>query len=337
MKFMLDKLEDHKELSPAEMTRAMESIVSGKVSDSEIETFLIRLHGKGESADEIAAAAMVMRRHAVQFSKLIPDLLDTCGTGGDSKNTFNVSTLSAIVAAASGVKVAKHGNRSVSSLCGSADLLEMLDVRIDIPAKKVQECIERIGFGFLYAPNFHPAMKFAAPARKKIKGRTIFNLLGPLSNPAGAKYQLVGVFAPNLTEVFARVLKKLGAQNALVVHGSDGLDEISLSGTTKASFLHAGKIKNFTITPEELGFKRFPIDKIKCDSKEACLAAAKAVLKGTDGPMTDMVCLNTGAALFVAGRVHDMKEGIQMARETIKKGLATKKLVEVVNFTKDAA
>ncbi len=211
----------------------MEKMVAGQLADAEIESFLTQLHSRGETAAEILTAAKVMRRHSVKLKKVFPDLLDTCGTGGDSRNTLNVSTIASIVACAASATVAKHGNRSVSSVCGSADLLEMLGMRIDLPPQAVEEMIETIGFGFFFAPRFHPATKYAMPARKRIQGKTIFNVLGPLTNPAGARFQLLGVYEDRLVPLVAQAVLGLGVKKALIVHGEDGMDEISLTGKTR--------------------------------------------------------------------------------------------------------
>lgn len=324
----------HKEaLDKAEMEAVMEEVMTGKVDDAHIEEWLLLLREKGETAEEIAAAAVVMRRHAVKLSKKFPDLLDTCGTGADESRTINVSTLSAIVAAAAGVRVAKHGNRSVSSVCGSADLLEALGVTVDLGPEETQGCLEKTGFAFFFAPRFHPAVRFAMPARKKIKGKTIFNLLGPLSNPAGARYQLVGVYDKKLTAIMAKALGELGVERALVVHGADGMDEISTCGETFVSELLDGRIHSHALKPEEFGIKPALKSDLQCDSKEAAKDAALKVLGGEAGPKSDLVGLNAAAAVYVAGKSKTLQGGLSLARETLASKKALAKLEEIVRAT----
>ncbi len=319
-----------KDLSPAEMTQVMEAIVTGRMSDEEIERFLLGLREKGETVAEIAAAVKVMRKHSLQLSKNFPSLLDTCGTGGDGCQTFNVSTVAAILACAAGAKVAKHGNRSVSSTCGSADLLEMLGVKIDLPTAAIERSIEGVGFGFFFAPTFHPATRFAMPARKKIKGKTIFNILGPLSNPAGACYQLLGVYEESLVEIVAKVLLELDAVKALVVHGKDGLDEISISAETVVAELHQGKVKTYEIKPEHFGLTASDPAALQCASKEEAKQIALKVLQGKKGAASDIVCLNAGAALYAAGLVSSIQEGLERCQTTLEQGAALKKLEKIV-------
>ena len=331
MKQALSKLNRGTSLSGVEMTSAMEAIVGGQAADAQIEEFLLLLNKKGETVEEITAAANVMRKYAVKLSKSFPDLLDTCGTGGDAKRTLNVSTLAAIVAAAAGTKVAKHGNRSVSSVCGSADLLELLGVRIDCSADEVEASIEKTGFGFFFAPRFHPAARFAAAARKKIKTKTLFNILGPLSNPAGACYQLIGVYEEKLVKTLAQALLQLGSRKAWVVHGEEGLDEISTCGKTKIAEVANGKIKTFTVSPKDLGLPAVCLSDLCCESKEACKAAALAVLEKGEGPGAQMVYANAGAALFIAGSVSSFKEGVELSKKTIESKAAYRKLQEIVS------
>ncbi len=316
-------------MSFTEMTQTMEAIVSGKVPDAEIEAFLLALRERGETVEEITAAAKVMRHHAAKLSKHFEGLLDTCGTGGDSQYTLNVSTLAALIVASLDVPVAKHGNRSVSSLCGSADLLEMLGIRINLSAEEIEQSIERTHFGFFFAPQFHPATRFAMPARKRIQGKTLFNLLGPLCNPAEADFQLIGVYDESLVEKLAQVLSRLGVKRALVVHGSDGLDEITVCGKTKIAELSNGRIKVYTISPEEFGIKKAKRENLKCGSKNENKMRALAVLQGEAGPAGDIVCLNAGAALYIAGKCPSIKEGLRLAREAILSGAAMRKLEEL--------
>ncbi len=318
------------------MNAAMEEILSGCASDLDIVSFLTGLREKGESTREIIAAATVMRRYAVRLSMPFPRALDTCGTGGDAKHTLNVSTLAAFVVAAAGVTVAKHGNRSVSSVCGSADLLEALGVRVDLRTSDVEECLRLHGFAFFFAPMFHPATRAAMAARKKIGGKTIFNLLGPLSNPAGARFQLVGVYAAPLVETVAHVLSELGSERAMVVHGEDGLDELTLSGPTLVAELKKGKVHAYRFTPEEAGFPRAELARLRCESKEEAVRAALEVLEGAPGPHLNVVCLNAGAALYVAGAAPSIAAGAKLAVETLTSGAAKRKFAAVVQFTQGA-
>ncbi|MGB9613653.1 MAG: anthranilate phosphoribosyltransferase, partial [Candidatus Margulisiibacteriota bacterium] len=275
-----------------------------------------------------------MREHAVNIYPHTKYLVDTCGTGGDVAGTFNISTVSALVAAAAGVAIAKHGNRSVSSRCGSADVLEALGVKIDIEPKKVEECIDQVGIGFIFAPNFHRAMRFAAPTRKEIGIRTVFNILGPLTNPAHACAQVLGVFREDLTETMAKVLNNLGVKHALVVYGTDGLDEISISDKTKVSHLHEGKVETYFIRPEDFG--------LPCGKKEEILGGSVAenaeivlrILKNEEKEAKRrIVLLNAAAAIFVGGKAKDLKEGVSLAKESIESGSAYRKLEELIKFT----
>ncbi len=332
---VLQRLRRRRSLDTESMARAMEAIVRGEASDDAIEAFLLALRAKGETDVEIGAAARVMRGHCVRLSKSYPDLLDTCGTGGDSKGTINVSTLAAIVAAAAGARVAKHGNRSVSSVSGSADLLEGLGVRVDLEPEAVEACIERTGFGFFFAPRFHPATRLAMPARKRIQGKTVFNLLGPLCNPAGAGYQLLGVYAEALVPVLARVLADLGTRRALVVHGLDGMDEITTCERTSVAEVSRGVVNSYRVAPEDFGLPRAVPEELAVASREAAVEAARGVLAGQEGAKTDIVLLNAGAALFVTGRARSIKEGIAAGRATLRSGAALRKLGEIAAFTQD--
>ncbi len=330
------KLERKEALSTKEMTSVMELIVQGEASDEQIEHFLLALRTKGETIVEIVAAAKVMRKYSLKLPKEIPDLLDTCGTGGDNQSTLNVSTLSALVACAAGAKVAKHGNRSISSVCGSADLLEMLGIKIDLSPEKVLQCIEETSFGFFFAPQFHPAAKHAASARRKIKGKTLFNLLGPLSNPAGASRQLLGVYEKRLLSLMAHALLELGAERAMVVHGEDGLDEISLSAATGVAEIKNGKIEQYSVIPEDFNLKEEPIENLRVSSKEQSRDTALRVLQGEVNAASKIVCLNAAAALYVAGKAKTVKEGILMAMDALKNGNAEKKLKQVAKFSQKA-
>ncbi len=326
-----------KSLTAVQMKTVMKRLMDGLMPDGEIETFLIELRERGETAVEIAAAAQVMREHAVKLPKIFPDLLDTCGTGGDNQRTLNVSTLAALTAAAAGARVAKHGNRSVSSVCGSADLLEKLGVRIELSAKAVADCLEKTRFGFLFAPLFHPAVKAAMPARKRIQGKTLFNILGPLSNPAGAAFQIVGVYEPRLVPLAAQALSALGTQRALVVHGKDGLDEISLSGETLVAELDGGKVREYTVVPEDFGMKREPLENLRCQTPEQALETARRVLAGDIGAASKIVCLNAAAALYAAGKATSIKEGVLASMDALEGGLAEKMLKVVVKFSQKAS
>ena len=327
------KLGQKKSLSPKEMESAMELIVNGSASDAQIEEFLNALSQKGETAPEITSAAKVMRKHALRLPAEIPDLLDTCGTGGDGQQTPNISTLSALVACAAGVPVAKHGNRSVSSACGSADLLELLGVKVDLTPEKVMKSIQETGFGFIFAPNFHPAMRAVMPARKKIKGKTLFNLLGPLSNPANASRQLLGVYEKRLAPLMAEVLLSLGVKRAMVVHGHDGLDEISLSAPTAVAEVKDGRVSQYEVTPESFNLKREPIENLRVHSKEEALTVALQVLRADACAATKIVCLNAAAALMVAGKVPSVKQGILIAMNVLESGAAKKKLTQIAKFS----
>jgi anthranilate phosphoribosyltransferase len=331
------KLDKKVPLTASEMGAVMGQIVTGEASDEQIENFLLSLRKKGETAIEIASAAAVMRKHATRLPLEIPDLLDTCGTGGDEKGTINVSTLSALVACAAGARVAKHGNRSVSSVCGSADLLELLGVKVDLGPEQVAACIETTGFGFFFAPKFHPAMRYAMPARKRIRGKTVFNVLGPLSNPAGATHQLLGVYEARLVPLLAQVLLKLGSRRAMVVHGADGVDEISLSGPTRVAEIREGKIEEYEMTPEDFNMKREPVANLRVASKEESCAAAQRVIAGDNNAASKIVCLNAAAALYLAEKCRSVKEGMLLAMNALENGLVEKKLRQIVRTTQAAS
>jgi anthranilate phosphoribosyltransferase len=347
IKESIAKLAKGIDLSQEEVEISMAEIMEGKSTPAQIGAFIIAMRIKGETVDEITGAAKVMRAKATKVktsSQLVnidrdeinvedETILDIVGTGGDSTMTFNVSTTTAFVAAGAGLKVAKHGNRAVSSLCGSADVLECLGVKLDINPTDVERCLTEIGIGFLYAPNFHGAMKHAAGPRREIGLRTIFNLLGPLTNPAGANVQVLGVYDQDLTEKIAQVLQRLGTREAFVVCGEGTFDEISICGPTKVSHLKQSIIKTFEITPEDYGFKRAnPLD-IKGGNAKENAQIVLDILDGQDGPKKDMVLLNAGAAFVVSGLDNDFENGITRARETIYSGLARKKLDSLVNFT----
>lgn len=319
-------------LSEAEMAECMKEIMEGRATDAQIGAFLTALRIKGETVEEITAAARIMREKATKINAP-KGVIDTCGTGGDMSHTFNISTATAIVVAAAGVPIAKHGNRSVSSRSGSADVLEALGVKIDLPPEKVEKCLFETGFGFLFAPLFHPAMKYAIGPRREIGIRTIFNILGPLTNPAGAKRQILGVFADRLTEPLAAVLGNLGAEDVMVVHGEDGLDEITVSDGTRVSRFRHGKVETFYLSPEDFGLKRSPVSDLVGGDKDENAKILLEILKGERGPKRDIVLINSAAALTVAGKTEDLKEGVMIAAEAIDSGKAMSKLKEVIEVS----
>ncbi len=332
----IGKLVDFINLSENEMSGVMDEIMSGKATAPQIGAFLTALRMKGETIEEITAAVRVMRKKATPINVSFENggvLLDTCGTGGDKKGTFNISTVSAFVIAGAGVKVAKHGNRSVSSKCGSADLIQALGINVDVSVKKVEECIEKAGFGFLYAPLFHSAMKFAASARNEIRIRTIFNMLGPLTNPALAGAQLLGVYHPELTEIFSMVLKNLGCKHALIVYGSDGLDEITITGKTKITELTGMEVKTYDIHPEDFGMKVGSFTDLQGGEIKENVHIALEILNGKKGTKRDVVLLNSAAGLIAAGKARDMFQGIEISAESIDSGKAADVLQKLVRLT----
>jgi len=332
IKEAIAKLVERKDLSPGEMAECMTEIMEGRATDAQISAFLTALRVKGETVDEITQAALIMRKKAITISSP-PDTIDTCGTGGDLKGTFNISTTSAIIVAAAGVPVAKHGNRGVSSQAGSADIAEALGIKIDLPPEKVERCLFETGFGFLFAPQFHPAMKFAIGPRREIGIRTIFNILGPLTNPANAKRQLLGVFRDDLTEVLAQVLCNLGSEYSMVVHGRDGMDEITITDETKATRCLGGKIETIRITPEEFGFKRATEKDLLGGDKNFNANITLQILSGHKGPKRDIVVMNSAIALIIAGKASGYQTAREIIEETIDSGRAKKKLEEIVKFT----
>ncbi len=315
-----------KDLNAEQMTHVMQTIMTGGATPAQIGGFLIGLRMKGETVAEIASAASVMRELATQVTVKGEHLVDTCGTGGDSSGSFNISTASAFVTAAAGAQVAKHGNRSISSKSGSADVLEAAGVRLDLNPEQVAQCIEEVGVGFMFAPAHHSAMKHAIGPRKEMGARTIFNVLGPLTNPAGAPNQVLGVFSEELLEPLANVLQKLGSQHVLVVHARDGLDEISIGEATEVAELKEGQIRRYSITPEQFGMTRTPIEAIKAKDAEDSLAIIRALLEDQPGPARDIVCLNAGAAIYVAGLADTLANGIKRADEVITSGEARNRL-----------
>jgi anthranilate phosphoribosyltransferase len=320
------------DLSHADMLAVMQQVMGGELTPAQIAGLVIALRVKGESVDEITAAATVMRQLSTKVAiSNTTHLIDTCGTGGDGIQTFNVSTCAAFVAAAAGAKVAKHGGRSVSSTCGSADVLEALGVNVNFTPEQVANCVDEIGIGFMFAPNHHSAMKHAAPVRRELGVRTIFNLLGPLTNPAGAKRQVMGVFDKALTGKLAKVLQKLGSEHVLVVHGADGMDEISFTGDSYIAELEDGKVSEYTINPTQFGLTIHALKSIRVENAEQSKAMILDVLNGKAGAGTqsaarEIVLLNAGAAIYVAGLQPSIHAGVQHAAQTIDSGLALKKL-----------
>jgi anthranilate phosphoribosyltransferase len=315
-------------LSEEEMVRAMNDIMEGRATDAQVASFLTALRIKGETVEEITGAARVMREKSAKIKS--PDYtVDTCGTGGDLANTFNISTTAAIVVSACGVPVAKHGNRSVSSRSGSADLLEALGVKIDLEPGKVEKCLDATGFGFMFAPLFHPAMKYAVGPRKEMGIRTVFNILGPLTNPADAKRQVLGVFTDKLTGTMSDVLNNLGIVHAFIVHGEDGLDEITNTAKTKISELKDGRTDTYYLTPEDLGFKRAQSEELTGGTAEENAAITLNILKGEKGPKRDITIMNASAALLTAEKAKSYSDAIEIATQAIDSGEALKKLEEI--------
>jgi anthranilate phosphoribosyltransferase len=311
-----------RDLSAAEMTAIMRTIMTGEATPAQIGGFLVGLRMKGETVDEIAAAARVMRELASAVTVDVPYLVDTCGTGGDGASTFNISTASAFVAAGAGAHVAKHGNRSVSSASGSADVLEAAGVKVDLEPEQVAECIRRTGLGFMFAPVHHGAMKHAIGPRREMGVRTLFNVLGPLTNPAGAPNQLMGVFSEALVEPLARVLGQLGSRHVMVVHADDGLDELSLGAPTQVAEWREGTLDRYTVEPSALGLSSAPATAIAVSSPQESLAMIRGVLDGAPGPARDVVLLNAGATLYASGRAADLAAGVALARDSIDEGKA---------------
>jgi len=329
---------EHREVFHDEMLHIMRQIMRGELTPAQIGGFITGLRVKKETIGEIAAAAQVMRELATPVEvKDDRHLVDTCGTGGDSAHTFNVSTCSAFVAAAAGAKVAKHMGRSVSSSSGSAEVLEALGAQINLTPAQTGEALERIGIGFMFAPAHHAAMKYAAPVRKELGVRTIFNILGPLTNPAGAKRQVMGVFHPDLVGIQVRVLQRLGSKHVMVVYGIDGLDEISISGETMIGELVKGEVNEYMVHPSQFGLELFDRRAIQVNTVDESKAMIQAVLDNQPGPAHNIVAMNAGAALYVADVASSLKDGIERASKAIKSGAAKQKMEEFVAFTKKAA
>jgi anthranilate phosphoribosyltransferase len=334
IKEALSKIVSGSDLTLTEAREVMREIMKGEATQAQIGAFLTALRMKGETADEIAGCALAMRESAIAVKPKRNQLVDTCGTGGDGKGTFNISTTVAFVAAGAGLAVAKHGNRSVSSHCGSADLLQTLGVNLELSPEQVARCIDEVGIGFLFAPKLHPAMKYALGPRQEIGLRTIFNILGPLSNPAGAKRQLLGVYNSNLTELMAEVLRALGAEHAFVVHGADGLDELSVTGQNKISRLYDGDIETYYLNPENLGLPRAKLIDLAGGSVEDNAAITKALLVGANGPKRDVILFNTAAVLIAGGKASSFSEGLGLAAEAIDNGSAQRKLHQLIEFSR---
>ncbi|GAB4334353.1 MAG: anthranilate phosphoribosyltransferase [Desulfobulbaceae bacterium] len=329
------------DLDESEMIAVMQEIMSGEATDAQISAFITGLRMKGETVDEIVGAVKVMREKATFVDTGVKTdqgeiLMDIVGTGGDGSGTFNVSTTTAFVVAAAGIPVAKHGNRAISSKCGSADVLEALGVDLSMPPEEVGRCVREVGIGFLFAPVLHGAMKYAIGPRREIGIRTIFNILGPMTNPAGANVQLTGVFAKELTETMAQVLARLGMKRTLVVWGEGNLDEMTVTGATHVADANEGKVETYTVLPEYVGLARATLDDIRgCDTPEKSAAQVREVLAGTEGAKLDMVLLNAGAALMAAARADDLIGGVELARQVIGSGAALKKLDELVSFCRE--
>jgi anthranilate phosphoribosyltransferase len=338
-------LVERRDLTRLEAAAAMESIMSGGATPAQVAAFLTALRMKGETVEELIGLAEVMRLKAVRVRTRAEVkaalagtdremLIDTCGTGGDASGTFNVSTATAFVVAGAGVKVAKHGNRSVSSLCGSADVVEALGINLDLPPARVAQCIDEVGIGFLYAPLLHTAMKHVGPARREMGIRTVFNVLGPLTNPAGANAQVIGVYARHLVEPLARVLAELGTIRAFVVHGADGLDEISTTGESWVAEVREGVVRTAAVRPEDFGVPRATIADLLGGDREQNAEIIRRILAGELGPKRDMVVVNAGAALVAGGRARDFKEGAQHAAQSIDSGAALEKLEALVELSR---
>lgn len=333
----LTRLIEQREIFYDEMLSLMRQIMQGEVSPAQIAGILVGLRVKKETIGEISAAAFVMR----EFASKVPvtkreHLVDTCGTGGDAAHTFNISTASALVAAAAGAQVAKHGGRSVSSTCGSADVLEALGVNLTLTPEQVGKSIDAIGIGFMFAPNFHGAMKYAAPVRRELGVRTMFNVLGPLTNPAGADNQVMGVFHPDLVGIQARVLQRLGSRHVLVVNGSDGLDEITISGPTNVAELKDDQVHEYTISPQDFGLKTASLDSIRVATVDEAKAMLLSVLDNKPGAARDIVQLNAGTAIYAAGLTSTLADGIKKAAEVIASGAAKHKLAQLIAISHEA-
>ena len=333
LKEIISKIIKKEDLTRSEAKDVMDYIMSGSATSAQIGGFLTAIRMKGETVDEITGFAMSMRENASRISPKVSFLIDTCGTGGDGANTFNISTAAAFVASAAGVGVAKHGNRSVSSKSGSADVLEELGVIINLPKEDVCHCIEDIGIGFMFAPSFHGAMKYAIGPRRELGVRTVFNILGPLTNPAGVEGQLMGVYSAELTEPMAKVLKNLGVKHAMVINSEDGLDEISISAPTKVTEVVDGNIRTYTINPEDYGFSKRNLSDVSGIDPKKNADMIISLFKGEKGAKRDIVILNAGAAIYIGNKAKTLSDGIKMAAKIIDDGSAYKKLNELIEYT----
>ncbi len=333
IKEAIDKAVKKQDLREAEMMQAMEEIMEGVATPAQIGAFITALRVKGETVEEVTGAARIMRQKATRVNACATTILDTCGTGGDSLNTFNISTTTAFVVASAGIVVAKHGNRAVSSGCGSADVLEALGVNISADQDIVEECVQQIGIGFLFAPKLHGAMKYAIGPRREIGIRTIFNMLGPLTNPAGATAQLLGVYDAKLTEMFADVLKNMGTKRAFVVHGMDGLDEVTLSRETRVAQLKDGIVKTYNINPVDYFGKTYPLEDIRGGDPQKNAQIIRDVLSGKNGACRNIVLLNAALAIIAGEKAGDIKEGIKVAADCIDSGAAVKKLQALIEMS----
>jgi anthranilate phosphoribosyltransferase len=331
----LSKIVKRENLNEDQMSQMITDIFSGNITDAQIGAMMAALATKGETFEELAGAARAMRRKALRIQTSAAIVVDTCGTGGDSAHTFNISTTTSFVVAACGVTVAKHGNRSVSSQCGSADLLEALGVKLDTAPEIVEEAVQDIGIGFLFAPLYHGAMRFAAKARKEVGLRSIFNMLGPLTNPAGANCQLLGVYAPELTEMFAHALQLLGTKRAFVVHGHDGLDEISVCASTRVSELKDGLIRTYDISPEQFFNEQAEPADLLGGNPEENAQITRNILNGEKGPKRNVVLINAAAALVAAGQAEDLKQGVRIAETAIDDGSAAKKMEALIKYSQE--
>jgi len=329
----LERLGSGHGFTDAEMEAVVMQLMDGAATAAQIGALLMGLRMKGESVDELTGAARAMRACAETVRPRAAVVVDTCGTGGDRRGTFNVSTAAAFIAAGAGLTVAKHGNRAMSGSVGGADVLEALDVRIDLPPEQVAACIDEIGIGFLFAQRFHPAMRHAAGPRRELGVRTIFNLLGPLCNPAGARHQVIGVFAPHWTEPLAHALGRLGTTHAIVVAGEDGMDEISLSAATQISEWRGAELHTYRVLPEDFGLRRCGHDALANDQRDGAAAIIRAILDGATGPRADIAVLNAAAAIYVGGQAESIAAGIRIAQDAIRSGRARRKLERLVEFT----
>jgi anthranilate phosphoribosyltransferase len=330
----LNRVLDGHDLTRGEACEAMGSIMRGEATDAQIAGFLVALRSKGETADEIAGCAEAMRAHVLPVHPRRRDLVDTAGTGGDGAQTLNISTAAALVAATAGAGVAKHGNRAVSSASGSADVLEALGFELELPADRIARSIDDLGFGFLFAPAHHPAMRHAATVRRELATRTVFNVLGPLTNPAGARAQIVGVYAPGLVRTIADVLARLGAERAFVVHGADGIDELSPCGPNQVAEVVGGTVSERTVDPQELGVERCDPDELRGGSPAENAQAIRDVFAGAKGARREAIVLNAAGAIAAAGHADDLREGLELARSAVDSGAVTNRLDQLVAFSR---